>query len=434
MGKIKTKKEANISLIITLIVIMSLFYFSAADAVELNVNLPKSSIEEDKKISFIASVDIGDNERIPVKNLSIIIGGNKCTFSPDGSKISGSLCSSIVISRLSTPDYNLDTGFGYGYGVKGGLYGYYNQTYPYGYGYGGATYSKTSFPYGDLSYNITWTAPSVSSDKTYEITFVASNDYLSYETKHTTEITVKNKAEESSESSSSSGTSTSTGAGEFLFTSMNLEPEPIRHMINIDKPDIALDGIYFSIGVNLKDHKIKVKRLYSVPENITKLHKVVYQFLKIDFNLEDDKVIFADLKFKMPKKWIKYNNFTADDIALYRLHDGQWNELNTTLLNEDEQYYYYSARTPGFSLFAIAVKNTEFLFESATGSKEKSEQASGSSQIPPESSPQPTSNAIVEQPSSQSKEESNSLWICLFVLLLIIMVVFILLKRRNKHL
>jgi hypothetical protein len=47
---------------------------------------------------------------------------------------------------------------------------------------------------------------------------------------------------------------------------------------------------------------------------------------------------------------------TKDNIALFRFVDDSWVELTTTVGEDDGTYIHYSAKTPGFSYFAIAQK------------------------------------------------------------------------------
>jgi hypothetical protein len=63
----------------------------------------------------------------------------------------------------------------------------------------------------------------------------------------------------------------------------------------------------------------------------------------------------AILEFKVNKTWATNKDVIAKDIVIYRMKDNDslWNPLNTTFLNEDEKYYYFSAVTPGFSTFLI---------------------------------------------------------------------------------
>jgi hypothetical protein len=47
------------------------------------------------------------------------------------------------------------------------------------------------------------------------------------------------------------------------------------------------------------------------------------------------------------------NETEEPTIVLQRYAQGMWNPLNTIKMEEDEQYIYYQANTPGFSPFAI---------------------------------------------------------------------------------
>ena len=50
-----------------------------------------------------------------------------------------------------------------------------------------------------------------------------------------------------------------------------------------------------------------------------------------------------------------------------RYHDGEWQNLNTTLLDEDETYVYYEAETPGCSTFAVVGSRVIEIKETGTG-------------------------------------------------------------------
>ncbi|WP_210409200.1 PGF-pre-PGF domain-containing protein [Methanococcoides methylutens] len=57
--------------------------------------------------------------------------------------------------------------------------------------------------------------------------------------------------------------------------------------------------------------------------------------------------------FRVSKSWIVENDINETTITLCRNHDGKWTQLSTTILNEDMEYIYFEATTPGFSPFAI---------------------------------------------------------------------------------
>ena len=57
--------------------------------------------------------------------------------------------------------------------------------------------------------------------------------------------------------------------------------------------------------------------------------------------------------FIVEKTWINENNIDEGSIRLNRYSEGKWNPLVTTEIDEDFDYLYYMANTPGFSPFAI---------------------------------------------------------------------------------
>ncbi|WMW24905.1 PGF-pre-PGF domain-containing protein [Methanolobus sediminis] len=61
----------------------------------------------------------------------------------------------------------------------------------------------------------------------------------------------------------------------------------------------------------------------------------------------------AVVGFKIEKDWIEQNGIDVDTIRLCRHADGQWNELDTQKISEDDKYLHFEASTPGFSPFAI---------------------------------------------------------------------------------
>jgi PGF-pre-PGF domain-containing protein len=62
--------------------------------------------------------------------------------------------------------------------------------------------------------------------------------------------------------------------------------------------------------------------------------------------------------FKVEKSWIKDKKIIPTTIDLYRYNDKKWNKLETSLLNDDDKYLYFTAKTPGFSPFIIKGEST----------------------------------------------------------------------------
>lgn len=112
--------------------------------------------------------------------------------------------------------------------------------------------------------------------------------------------------------------------------------------------------------------KIEVKTLESKPDTVTVVEKEIkassskkssvvktFKYMSIDVdNLDDGNVDGAKIDFKVDKSWINENDIEKSSVKLVRFHDG-WSSLPTEILNEDAEYVYYAAETPGFSVFAI---------------------------------------------------------------------------------
>jgi hypothetical protein len=109
----------------------------------------------------------------------------------------------------------------------------------------------------------------------------------------------------------------------------------------------------------------------------------VYNYLNIwvgnsryatEKNIED-----AVVCFRVEKAWLQDKDVDQASIVLNRYSEKKWNQLPGTLLREDDEYLYFTAKTPGFSPFAITGKLTaketitEILPEPDTQDPEKNE-------------------------------------------------------------
>lgn len=71
----------------------------------------------------------------------------------------------------------------------------------------------------------------------------------------------------------------------------------------------------------------------------------------------------ARISFRVNQTWLSENGISENTMTLYRYSNNTWNALPTTLTGEDQNYFYFTAETPGFSPFAIASpeKNTKLI-------------------------------------------------------------------------
>ena len=78
----------------------------------------------------------------------------------------------------------------------------------------------------------------------------------------------------------------------------------------------------------------------------------IFGYLSMDVNIDDGNIDNAKVAFKVDKSWFSKNNIGKSTVKLTRYHDS-WDALPTELSDEDDDYVYYVATTPGFSTFAI---------------------------------------------------------------------------------
>ena len=103
--------------------------------------------------------------------------------------------------------------------------------------------------------------------------------------------------------------------------------------------------------------KIEVLRNTSTLANIS-APGLVYKNINIwvgNYGWASDRsIVDATIIFVVPMEWIKTQNIQEDSITLYRYNNDSWEQLTTSMLNNNEQYLYYQSLTPGFSPFAIS--------------------------------------------------------------------------------
>jgi hypothetical protein len=86
----------------------------------------------------------------------------------------------------------------------------------------------------------------------------------------------------------------------------------------------------------------------------------------------------ASVCFRVEKSWIQDKKIDQSSITLNRYSNSKWEQLQTTQSGEDSNYLYFTAKTPGFSPFAITGKTTAAGTEVQPGtSTQKPEQNNG---------------------------------------------------------
>lgn len=173
------------------------------------------------------------------------------------------------------------------------------------------------------------------------------------------EQAVIQEAEKPPQSSGSSSYSIPKASGKY---SSNLKLSvSSENKIHISNKDIPVKEITTYVNTDISGVRIDVK----IVNEPLMADKNVFQMIDIEPSINNTQIENAEIKFRVDKEWIKRSGVSSDDILMMRYHDGEWQELQTYYVEEDETSITYNSITPGFSIFAItaAKKNIEAIEE-----------------------------------------------------------------------
>jgi len=200
---------------------------------------------------------------------------------------------------------------------------------------------------------------------------------------------------------------------------------------------MAVNLIEFSLLEEANNVMIIVEQIET--PSVSKAGKVYNYFEISKENFENSQVDSAKVSFKVEKSWLIDNQISSEGVVLFRYNSG-WNELTTAFDREDELNYYYSASTPGFSMFAIGSKivsqeEIEAYEEAQKVTEEEITEEASVEEIEEEEIFIPTEIEVVTEPTVPSEQESIFkvvAWIIVIVAIAAIIVVNIFFGRGPK--
>ncbi len=180
-------------------------------------------------------------------------------------------------------------------------------------------------------------------------------------------VTPSSSSSSSSSSGSSSGggsgggSNTPTSEGTKVSKRWDSLPAGIATM-TIGKDDISFKSIDITVDTPRTGVDITVTALAEPPVVKRAVQGKVYQYIKIDkTGLVDSDVTQVKVEFKIEKKWFDANNGNVKNVVLQRYTSDLWTSLTTTYLRSDVTYQYFQATSPGLSIFAVVLKQTDSL-------------------------------------------------------------------------
>jgi PGF-pre-PGF domain-containing protein len=206
---------------------------------------------------------------------------------------------------------------------------------------------------------------------TYTVNLAAINENGTSSKTAIINVLESSSSDDSGSSGGSSHSSSSGGAGGSPEPAKNVEVKELSQVfitngnpVKFDFTKNATDIVYISF--DSKKTAGKTTTIVEMLRNRSTLTPVspegeVYNYLNIwvgngGYGNDENNLENAALCFRVEKSWIEDQSIDQNSIILNRYSDNEWNELPTTLQREEDKYLYFTAKTPGFSQFAITGK------------------------------------------------------------------------------
>ncbi|MEM2370892.1 MAG: PGF-pre-PGF domain-containing protein [Candidatus Bathyarchaeia archaeon] len=146
--------------------------------------------------------------------------------------------------------------------------------------------------------------------------------------------------------------------------------------INLNISNSLISNVSVRLRETIRNVTIYFEKLVEKPPEVPSPPGLVYAYHKIDVNVPEASIEKADITFWVLKEWLATQGATKDDVVMLRYHGGEWLRLPTRAIGENATHFKFTAETPGFSIFAVAitvpVRVVEtgvegYVFDNATG-------------------------------------------------------------------
>ena len=183
--------------------------------------------------------------------------------------------------------------------------------------------------------------------------------------------------------------------------------------------DISITEIMLTFKNTVNRASMTVEKLTGNPEEILQTPEgLVYAYLKIDKDVNNEDIEKGKMKFKVEKSWLLKNGFLAEEVRLER-YGTAWQALPTAKIMEDSDYIYYQAEAQGFSYFVILAEKTPAQIATAEATEEKEEEPEQQEREP-------------EQKQEQEPTNLKALWYSIGLILTAFLVILLVKKRPGR--
>jgi PGF-pre-PGF domain-containing protein len=120
----------------------------------------------------------------------------------------------------------------------------------------------------------------------------------------------------------------------------------------------AIYQIVVTAGSDIPDIMITASKAH-LPPSIPAPNGTLFEYAELTlYKVTDDAIAGTLIEFAVPLSWLENNGLDPSQVMLLRWHDGEWQELPTGIVKEEDGKVYFRAESPGLSLFAIIAAET----------------------------------------------------------------------------
>ena len=242
----------------------------------------------------------------------------------------------------------------------------------------------------------------------------------------TTQVAVATPITAPASVSSGSGGDGGSGSGgsspvDYSLTSLDLL-QAGKEKVIYTKAETGIKEIHITTNKNVEDAQVTAKSLLSA--NVPKLDNT-YKYLELTKTIDNNDISSLVLIIAVEKSWISKSNINENKIYLNR-YANTWAKYDTMMVDQDDQYYYYKASIPGFSVFAITGDKL------STGSYIAPSQDAVDEIVQPVSVPavqEETKSPVVSQPSAIG---IDMIAIVAVVVAVVVLIIVFIIRRRHR--
>lgn len=123
--------------------------------------------------------------------------------------------------------------------------------------------------------------------------------------------------------------------------------------------EMGLKQINIEVNNEAQNVELTVSKYNSKPANVSvEKSGKIYRYLHINAENLEGKLERAIIRMQVEKSWMVANGFEVGNMTMFKFNENNnaWDELDTTYVEADDDYYYYDAEVDSFSYFAISEK------------------------------------------------------------------------------